>query len=238
MKNPPEETSIKFWAESDRPREKLLLKGKASLSDAELIAILIGSGNQDESAVDLSRRILKSINHSLLDLSRLSITDLEKFKGIGEAKAISIIAALELGRRRRGAEAADQKKITSSKQAYEILLPYLGDLHYEQFSAVLMNRANHLIKVVNISEGGTAGTVVDPKKIFKIAIDNNASSIILAHNHPSGNVSPSHQDISLTKKLKQAGELLDISVFDHLIIGIERYYSFADEGEMPASKGF
>ncbi|MCF8364914.1 MAG: DNA repair protein RadC [Bacteroidales bacterium] len=228
-----QKSPIRAWAESDRPREKLLLKGKTALSDAELVAILIGSGNQDESAVDLSRRILGSINHSLIELSKLSIIDLQKFKGIGEAKAISIIAALELGRRRRGAEATDRKSISSSKQAFEILHPHLSDLHYEQFAIILLNRASHFIKVVNVSEGGVSGTVVDPKKVFKLAIENNASSIILAHNHPSGNINPSDQDIMLTKKLKKAGDYIDISVLDHIIVGGENYYSFADSGTMP-----
>lgn len=228
-----QKSSIRAWAESDRPREKLLLKGKTALSDAELVAILIGSGSQDESAVDLSRRILGSINHSLIELSKLSISDLQKFKGIGEAKAISIIAALELGRRRRGAEATDRKSISSSKQAFEILLPHLSDLQYEQFVIILLNRASHFIKVVNVSEGGVSGTVVDPKKVFKLAIENNASSLILAHNHPSGNINPSNQDIALTKKLKRGGDYIDISVLDHIIVGVEEYFSFADSGLMP-----
>lgn len=229
-----QKSSIRTWAESDRPREKLLLKGKAALSDAELIAILIGSGSREESAVDLSRRILASVNHNLIELSRMSIADLQKFKGIGEAKAISIAAALELGRRRRGAEAIERKNITSSRQAFEILHPFLADLQYEQFAMIILNRANHFIKVVNISEGGVSGTVVDPKKVFRLAIENNATSLILAHNHPSGNTAPSNQDISLTKKIKRAGDLIDIAILDHLIVGTEKYYSFADEGMMPA----
>lgn len=226
-------SSIRFWAESDRPREKLLLKGKASLSDAELMAILLGSGSRDESAVDLSRRVLGSIGHNLIELSKMSVSDLQKFKGIGEAKAITIVAALELGRRRRSAEVVKRKSVTSSREAFELLQPYLGDLQYEQFVIVLLNRANHVIKVTSVSDGGMAGTVVDPKKIFKIAIDGSASSIILGHNHPSGNCVPSQEDIHLTRKLSQAGKLLDISVFDHLILGTERYYSFSDEGTMP-----
>jgi DNA repair protein RadC len=234
MQKYPQQSSIRSWAEVDRPREKLLLKGKASLSDAELIAILIGSGTRNESAVDLSRRILNSINHNLVELSLLTINDLKKFKGIGEAKAISIAAAMELGRRRRGAEALDRKTVSSSKTAFEILHPHLSELQYEQFSMILLNRANHFIKVVHVSEGGVSGTVVDAKKIFRLALDNNATSIILAHNHPSGNIQPSNQDIHLTKRLKNAGDIIEISVVDHLIIGIEKYYSFADEGLMPA----
>jgi DNA repair protein RadC len=232
MKDYPEKPSIRYWAESDRPREKLLLKGKAALSEAELIAILIGSGNTTESAVDLSKRILQSVNNSLAELSRLSVGDLQKFKGIGEAKAISVIAALELGRRRRGSEFMAKKVISSSNAAFEILQMHLSDLNYEQFAIVFLNRANHVIKVESVSQGGTSGTLVDPKKIFKLSIDNNASSIILGHNHPSGNCRPSDADIKLTHKLKEAGKLLDISVFDHLIIGNEKYYSFADEGMM------
>lgn len=235
MEKYPEQSpsSIRYWAESDRPREKLLLKGKASLSDAELMAILLGSGSRNESAVDLSRRILASIGHNLIELSKMTVSDLQKFKGIGEAKAITIVAALELGRRRRSAEVVKRKSVTSSREAFELLQPYLGDLQYEQFVIILLNRANHVLRVANVSDGGVAGTVVDPKKIFKIAIDGSASSIILGHNHPSGNSLPSQEDIHLTRKLSQAGKLLDISVFDHLILGTENYYSFSDEGMMP-----
>lgn len=230
--------SIRYWAESDRPREKLLLKGKASLSDAELMAILLGSGSKNESAVDLSRRILSSIDHNLIELSKMTVPELKKFKGIGEAKAISIVAALELGRRRRGAEVVKRKTVTSSRDAFELLQPYLGDLQYEQFVVVLLNRANHVLKVVNVSDGGVSGTVVDPKKIFRIALDGNASSVILGHNHPSGNCTPSNEDVALTRKLSKAGAVLDINVYDHLIVGSEKYYSFSDEGMMPASERF
>ena len=230
--------SIRYWAESDRPREKLLLKGKASLSDAELMAILLGSGTRNESAVDLSRRILASIDHNLIELSKMTVSELQKFKGIGEAKAISIVAALELGRRRRGAEVVKRKTITSSREAFELLQPYLGDLQYEQFVVVLLNRANHVLKVVNVSEGGMAGTVVDPKKIFRMALDGNASSIILGHNHPSGNCKPSSEDVALTRKLSKAGSVLDVNVFDHVIVGADNYYSFSDEGTMPAAERF
>lgn len=226
----PEKTSIKHWSEDDRPREKLVLKGKPSLSDAELIAILIGSGNRDESAVELSKRILKSVSDNLIELSRLSVSDLEKFKGIGEAKAITIIAALELGRRRRGAEVMERKRIQTSSDAFEVLQMKIGDLLYEQFAVVLLNRANEVIQTVVVSDGGVNGTVADPRRIFKLAIENNAASIILGHNHPSGNLRPSESDLKLTKKIKEAGLLLDINVLDHVIVGIEKYYSFADEG--------
>lgn len=226
----PEKTSIKHWSEDDRPREKLVLKGKPSLSDAELIAILIGSGNRDESAVELSKRILKSVSDNLIELSRLSVSDLQKFKGIGEAKAITIIAALELGRRRRGAEVMERKRIQTSSDAFEVLQMKIGDLLYEQFAVVLLNRANEVIQTVVVSDGGVNGTVADPRRIFKLAIENNAASIILGHNHPSGNLRPSESDLKLTKKIKEAGLLLDINVLDHVIVGIEKYYSFADEG--------
>jgi DNA repair protein RadC len=223
---------IREWAEDDRPREKLLLKGRQSLSDAELIAILMGSGSRNESAVDLAKRILKESSENLMELSKLSVQDLMKFKGVGEAKAISIIAALELGKRRRGAEALERKKISSSKDVFEYFSSIMGDLNYEMFYIVLLNRANSVIRGIQISEGGISGTVADPKKIFKLALDHNATSIILCHNHPSGNVKPSQDDIALTKKIKKAGETMDISVLDHIILGDEKYYSFADEGIM------
>lgn len=222
--------SIKQWAEDDRPREKLLHKGRLALSNAELIAILIGSGTKEESAVDLSKRILASTNDNLVDLSKLSITELSQFHGIGPARSITIIAALELGRRRREAEALKKRTISSSKDAFEVMQSALADLHYEEFWILLLNRANQVITKVNISEGGTAGTVADPKKIFKLAIENNASGIILCHNHPSGNMKPSDADIKLTHKLKEAGLLLDLPILDHLIIGDEKYLSFTDEG--------
>lgn len=223
---------IREWAEDDRPREKLLLKGRQSLSDAELIAILLGSGSKNESAVDLSKRILRDCHDNLIELSRRSVKDLIRFKGVGEAKAINIIAALELGKRRRGAEALEKKKITSSKDVFEFFASLIGDTNYETFYILLLNRANKIIRPVQISEGGMSGTVADPKKIFKIALENNATSIILCHNHPSGNIKPSDADIRLTKKLKNAGEMLDVPVLDHLILGEERYFSFADEGEL------
>lgn len=223
---------IKEWAEDDRPREKLQSKGKTALSDAELIAILIGSGSKNESAVDLGKRILKSTNDNLIELSKLNIQDLVKFKGIGEAKAISIIAALELGKRRRSAEVIEKTKISSSKDVFDYFQGIFGDSNYEAFYILLLNRANKVNKAVIISEGGLSGTVVDPKKIFKIALENNASSIILCHNHPSGNILPSDQDIKITKKLKNAGEMLDLPILDHIILGEDNYYSFADESKL------
>jgi DNA repair protein RadC len=222
--------SIKQWAEDDRPREKLLAKGKAALSDAELIAILIGSGNSSESAVELSRRILQAAADNLVELSRMSVSDLIKFKGIGEAKAISIVAALELGRRRRSAEAQERKRIVTSRDAFEYLYASMADLHYEQFWILLLDQSNKVIGAVQVSDGGIAGTVADPKRIFKTAIERNAAAMILCHNHPSGQLKPSDADVRLTKKLFQSGEMLEIRVIDHLIIGHDQYFSFSDEG--------
>jgi DNA repair protein RadC len=221
--------SIKAWAESDRPREKLLLKGKIALSDAELIAILIGSGSRNETAVSLSKRILASIDNNLNKLSKLSVLDLQKFKGIGEAKAISIITALELGRRRRIEEALVLAKITSSKEVFNIMQPLIGELHYEEFWIIYLNNSNKIIHKEQLSKGGLTGTLVDVRLVFKKAIELNATGIILCHNHPSGKLQPSSADISITSKLKQAGETLDIKVLDHLIVTENDYFSFADE---------
>ena len=223
-------TSIKQWAEEDRPREKLLLKGKSVLSEAELIGILIGSGTRTLTAVDLAKQILHSVDNNLNLLAKLTVPDLKKFKGIGEAKAISIVSALELGRRRKDADQPKAIKITSSKSAYEIMRPHLQDLAHEEFWIILLNRANQLIKSVVISQGGVSGTVADPKIIFKQALESLASGIILVHNHPSGNTNPSQSDINLTKKLKEAGQVLEIPVLDHLIYADSDYLSMADEG--------
>lgn len=225
-----EKLNIKNWAEEDRPREKLALKGKFSLSDAELIAILIGSGNKNESAVELSKKILASSNNDLNRLSKLNIEELMNFNGIGEAKAISIIAALELGRRKKSTEKKINPIITSSKSAYEEIAEYLSDLQHEEFWVIYLNRRNEVLKKVNISKGGISGTIADCKIIFKNALDILASSIILCHNHPSGSLNPSKSDIDLTNKLKEIGKLMDTPVLDHLIIGDNKYLSFADEG--------
>ncbi len=230
MENENHNISIKHWAEDDRPREKLILKGKAALSDAELIAILIGSGNRNETAVDLSKRILNSTQNNLLSLSKLNLKELQLFKGIGEAKAISIIAALELGKRRRESEALEKPKIATSRDAFEIIQSVLSDLRYEEFWVILLNRSNKVIGKFQVSDGGVAGTVVDPKKLFKLALENNASYVILSHNHPSGNLKPSEADILLTRKLIEAGKLLELPILDHIIMGEEKYLSFADEG--------
>lgn len=221
---------IKLWAEADRPREKLLLNGRRYLTDAELIAILIGSGNRNESAVDLSKRILADYENDLDALGKVSVKSLSKFKGIGEAKAITIIAALELGRRRKDSDATEVISITSSKDAFEVLLPVFADLNHEEFWILILNQANRVIGKQLISKGGLAGTVADPKIIFKTAIEHNAAFIILAHNHPSGNLKPSGQDINITKKLVEGGKMLDLQVLDHLILTDRAYYSFGDEG--------
>ena len=222
--------NIKSWAEEDRPREKLQLKGKNALSDAELIAILIGSGSRKETAVQLSKKILSSINNDLNKLGKLTIKDLTKFNGMGDAKAISIIAALELGRRRRDLDIEKKDTIKSSNDAYTIMLNVLSDLPHEEFWVVYLNRKNEVLKKENISKGGINGTVADVKIIFKHAIEQLASSIVLFHNHPSGNVNPSAEDIKLTKKIKETGVLMDTSVIDHIIFGEKKYFSFADEG--------
>lgn len=222
--------SIKDWADDDRPREKLLIKGKGALSDAELIAILIGSGNRDESAVDLSKRILQSLGNNLNKLAKLSVNDLVKFKGIGEAKAISIIASLELGRRRRTADVLEKDNIGGSKDAFQILQLKLEDLPHEEFWIVLLNRANKVIDTKLVSRGGVSSTVVDSKVIFNFALESLASAIILAHNHPSGNLKPSNSDIRLTKKIVAAGKIMEVPVLDHIIVGDNDYFSFADEG--------
>ena len=221
--------SIKQWAEEDRPREKLLLKGKASLSDAELVAILIASGNNTESAVDLSKRILDSVQNNLIELSKLSVNDLKQFKGIGEAKAITIIAGMELGKRRQKSDTPEKVQIKSPKDSYNFIQAHLSDLQHEEFFVLFLNRANRIIHFQTISVGGISGTVVDVRIILKLALEKLATSIILAHNHPSGNIQPSHEDIKLTQKLKLAASHMEITVQDHLIVGENKYYSFAEE---------
>ena len=227
-----EKKSIKEWAADDRPREKMMAKGKAALSNAELIAILIGSGNSELSAVELSRSILDSVSNDLIALSNLTLADLMQHKGIGEAKAITIMAALELGKRRRGAEANLPTEVKDSKDSFERFLPYIDDPRQEHFLVMYLNQSNHALKVECISNGGTTNVIADPKGIFKTALTLNATCIVLGHNHPSGNPRPSEEDRLLTKKLVAAGKLLDINVIDHIIIGNERYYSFRDHGEM------
>jgi DNA repair protein RadC len=224
------EPNILSWAEEDRPREKLLLKGRTVLSDAELIAILIGSGTRSMSAVTLSKHILGSVENDLNALAKLSVKDLKKFNGIGEAKAISIVGALELGRRRKESNQLVKPQIRSSEDAYKVMAPELMDQPTEQFWVIMLNRSNKVIHKRAISLGGVSGTVADPKVIFKKALEDLASGIILAHNHPSGNKKPSQADIDLTKKLQNSGKLLEIPVLDHIIFTDDGYFSFADEG--------
>lgn len=224
--------AIRSWAEEDRPREKLLAQGRRALTDAELIAILIGSGSRNESAVELSRRILSEASHDLNELSKLTVQDLCKFKGIGEAKAIAIVAALELGRRRQDTPEIQRRQITTSRDVFDILKSKYNDLDNEEFWILLLNQANRVQRVHLISKGGRAGTVVDAKLVFEAALQYRAASIILSHNHPSGNLRPSDQDRKLTKKIVEGGRLLDIRVLDHVIFANHSYYSFSDEGEL------
>ncbi len=232
MENDTTYLPINCWAEDDRPREKLLLKGKHTLSDAELLAILLGSGSQHLSAVDLAKEILHRVHGNLIELSKLTVSDLKKIHGVGPAKAVTILAALELGRRRRASEVVDRKKIQSSHDAFEVFQSKVAEKNYEAFWIMLLNRANRILAIEKISDGGISGTVADPKKIFKLALDHYASCIILCHNHPSGNTDPSQADIQLTHKLIEAGKFLDLEILDHVIVGDENYYSFADEGKI------
>lgn len=230
MTNYEHKITIKSWSEEDRPREKLTLQGRRNLSDAELVAILIGSGSRNESAVDLSKRILHTCENDLNQLGRLSIAELSKFKGIGEAKAITIIAALEIGRRRKETLIREKVQVSNSIDVYESIVSRFRDLNHEEFWIIVLNRANKIISSHLISKGGQAGTIADPKIIFNIALENHAASLILAHNHPSGNLKPSQADLDLTRKLRSAGRFLDIPILDHLIITDQGFLSFADEG--------
>lgn len=223
--------SIKQWAEEDRPREKLLLKGVSTLSDSELIAILIGSGNSEQSAVELAKSILREADNDLNKIARMSVTDLiNGFRGIGEAKAVTITAALELGRRRKAREPVKRRKITSSRLAYEEFIPVLTDLNHEETWALLTDRSNKVITSIQVSRGGISGTVVDIRLILREALNYYASGIFLGHNHPSENCRPSPQDTQITKKLKEAARWMDIVLLDHIIVCGDNYFSFADEG--------
>jgi DNA repair protein RadC len=223
-------TPINQWAEDDRPREKFLLKGKSTLSDSELLAILIGSGSRNESAVQLCQRILASSENNLNTLGKMTVAQLTQFKGIGEAKAISIAAALELGRRRRAEDTIELKKITSSKAVFEIMQPIIGELPHEEFWVLYLNNSNKVIYKAQLSKGGITGTVVDIRLIFKMAFEQNATALILSHNHPSGKLIASDADLKITKKIKEAGQTLEIQVLDHIIITENGYLSFQDEG--------
>jgi len=225
--------TVKDWAEEDRPREKLLSKGIRSLSDAELLAILIGSGNREETAVELAQRILQSSDNNLNRLGKLSVSELvSSFKGIGEAKAISIVAALELGKRRSVADVIERSKMICSKDIYEYFNPLLADLGHEEFWALFLNRANKVIDKIMISQGGLSETLVDPRVIYKHALNCSATAIALCHNHPSGNNRPSNEDDSITRKIKRGAELLQIVLLDHVIICEGSYYSYSDNGRI------
>ncbi|SDL46407.1 RadC family protein [Chryseobacterium taihuense] len=222
--------SIKFLAEDDRPREKFLLKGKNALSDSELLAIIMGSGSRDETAVELARKILGSVNNNWHQLSLLTIKDLMKFKGVGEVKAITIASSLEIGRRRAAQEIPEKPQISGSLDAYNVLRLHLSDLRTEEFWAVFLNQSNKVIHIAQLTQGGISQSIVDVRVLFKTALEHFSTGIIVAHNHPSGNKKPSTEDINITKKIKDAGNLMNIQLLDHLIITQNAYLSFADEG--------
>lgn len=221
--------NIKSLAEEERPREKLLLRGKQSLSDAELLAIILGSGSKSESSITLAQRILSSVNHNWNELAKLTIRDLCKFNGVGKVKAIEIITSLEIGRRKSLQQALKKEKISSSKDAYNILQPIIGDLMIEEFWVIYLSISNKILSKEKISQGGITGTMVDNRLIFKHAIELNAVSLIISHNHPSGNIQPSNSDIQITHEIKKAGNLLNITLMDHLIVTQTSFFSFADE---------
>jgi len=232
MENSEKRLTIKDLAEDDRPREKMERKGASSLSDAELIAILLRAGNASETAVDVAQRLLGQVNNSLNELARLSLHQFTKIKGIGRTKAITILAALELGRRRSAEGPVNRERIFSSRSVIDIFQPALADLPHEEFWVLLLNKANRIIERVKVSQGGVGGTVVDPKLVLKHAVERLASAIIVVHNHPSGNPQPSDKDIALTEKLKNAAQLFDITLLDHVIVTDGECYSFADNGKM------
>jgi DNA repair protein RadC len=223
---------MRNWAEEDLPGQKMLLKGVNSLSDAELLAIIIGTGIKDNSSLEIAKQMLGFSDNNLNKFWRSDFSDLKKFTGIGEKRAIKLLAIFALARRRNESETMSQPKVVSSRDAFEIFHSLIGDLPYEEFWMLILSKANKVLKKVRISEGGVSGTVVDPKKIYKIALDHHSSSLILGHNHPSGNIQPSEADNKITKKIKDCGLLLDVAVLDHIIVGEDRYYSFADEGMM------
>jgi len=221
---------IKEWSERERPREKLFLNGRLALTDVELLAILIGSGNQKETALCISRKILSNTDYNLSDLSRLSVHKLMKFRGIGKVKALTIIAALELGRRQRNQNVMEASKLNNSKSVFDLMQPLIGDLDHEEFWVLLLNNANKLKYKWQLSVGGITATLVDVRLIYKKALEMGATSIILCHNHPSGNLKPSQSDIMLTKKIIKGANLLDVKILDHVIVTEKSCYSFADEG--------
>jgi DNA repair protein RadC len=223
---------MRYWAEDDLPSQKLLLKGNGSLSDAELLSIIIGTGVSGENSLDIAMKTLSICGNNLCEFWKFSVSDLQKIKGIGEKRAVKIAAMFALARRRNESEVIFKNKISKSQDAFEIFHSLMGDLPYEEFWLLLLNRANRVVRKVKISEGGVSGTVVDPKKIFQICLEQHATSIILGHNHPSGAITPSEADNKITKKIKDCGLLLDVAVLDHIIVGDDRFYSFADEGAM------
>lgn len=223
---------ITSWAEGDRPREKLMEKGVAALSDAELIAIILGSGSRNESAVELAKRILATAENSFHKLARFSVNELTQFQGMGNAKAVSVVAAMEIARRRSEKQADPDQRIRTSHDAFDLMAPLLMDLNYEEFWVIILHQSNRVIARKKISQGGIAGTVTDIRIILKEALLHSAASIILVHNHPSGNLEPSIPDINITKKIKEGAALIDVRVLDHIIIGEAKYYSFADNGTM------
>jgi DNA repair protein RadC len=232
--NQPYENKIpmRLWAEDDLPGQKLLLKGTGTLSDAELLSIIIGSGVSGENSLDIAKKMLSISGNSLCEFWKFGVSDLQKIKGIGEKRAVKICAMFALARRRNESEVIIKDKISSSRDAFEIFKSLMGDLPFEEFWILMLNKANRVLKKVRISEGGISGTVVDPKKIFQICLAQHTSSIILGHNHPSGNIQPSEADQRITKKIRDCGTMLDIAVLDHIIVGDDRYYSFADEGSL------
>jgi DNA repair protein RadC len=225
-------SGIKTWAEDDRPREKLIQKGTAALSDTELLAILIGSGTGTVSAVDLAKNILAAADNNLNELGKFTLSDLQKHKGIGQAKSVTIVAALEIGRRRKASQVLQRRFVNSSKDVFEIFGNHLGDLRYEEFWALYLDRKNSIVKKAQIGVGGIDSTVSDIRKMMKIGLETNAGSMIVCHNHPSGNVQPGQADVNLTNRLRKAGKLMDIPLVDHLIVSSVGYFSFADEGRL------
>ena len=221
--------SIKNWVEEDRPREKLIGRGIQSLTNAELFAILLGSGNKEKSAVELGAEMLRSVSNDLELFARLSLDDLCKFKGVGEAKAISLLASFELGRRRKVVNQNIPRYVKSSDDAYTIISPLLGDLNVEEFHVIYLNNGNKVLKTVRIAQGGITATVVDARLIFKIAFEIYATALILVHNHPSGQLTPSRADIDLTKRIADFGKMIEINILDHLIVTSNNYFSFADQ---------
>lgn len=225
-------TTIRDWSVEDRPREKLMNSGIQSLSNAELIALLIGSGTRESNAVELSRNLLASVHNDLYELGRLSIEQLTSIRGIGVAKAITLLAATELGSRRNNSYQEEKVIIRNSETAYHVLHPIIGELEHEEFWIIILNRAHRVIKTEKISQGGLTGTVIDTRMILKHALDKKATSLIISHNHPSGNIKPSEADINITRKIRNAAEIMDIQVLDHIIVAGKAYFSFADEGMM------